>query len=207
MKKHYFKNTQWYVYYDRSLEGNLKWVICHDNLRKLDAFYETGEDQLWNTKGEAFEMIEAFILEEDSKGIRDKVKQARLERLVSDKKRYTDLIEHLLDRNNGFGDARLIELLQAKVDNLASGIKNLERELNPNEPLILSDRMVVIDLEGDMANQFNDEQEGYWDDFYDEPNDYSHSEQCHADRSDYANELEKEGKICPIQAAEMRAGA
>ena len=61
MKKHYFKNTCWYVYYDRTLEGNLKWVIMHDDLRVFEEYEETEEDQLWYSKGEAFYMIEQHI--------------------------------------------------------------------------------------------------------------------------------------------------
>lgn len=40
-----------------------------------------------------------------------------------------------------------------------------------------------------------------------EDNNYSYSQQCHADRSDRANELYRAGKIDETQRAEMRMGA
>ena len=42
---------------------------------------------------------------------------------------------------------------------------------------------------------------------YDHDNGYTHSQQCYADRSDYARELYERGKIDRTQMAEMRMGA
>lgn len=41
------------IYYDRSIEGQNKWVINNDDHDKIEKFINDGNDQLWSTLTEA----------------------------------------------------------------------------------------------------------------------------------------------------------
>jgi hypothetical protein len=63
-----------------------------------------------------------------------------------------------------------------------------------------------------MPNYEEDYDYDYDYDYESDDDDYSDSrmsytQQCWADRADYANEMLERGEICPIQAAEIRMGA
>lgn len=55
------KKTNWYVEYDKTLDGENKWVIFSSDRNEMEEYYETGEDQLWFTKRAAIEQIEYFF--------------------------------------------------------------------------------------------------------------------------------------------------
>lgn len=52
-KGYYQFENGFVIYYDRSIEGQNKWVINHDDYNKIDKFISEGNDQLWATLTEA----------------------------------------------------------------------------------------------------------------------------------------------------------
>ena len=65
MKIHYVHTdtlgVTWEVYYDRSIEGQLKWVVYCNDTNVLDSFLEFN-DQLWICKAEAITMINDYLI-------------------------------------------------------------------------------------------------------------------------------------------------
>jgi len=53
-------NTEFFVYYDRSIYGQLKWVVGSKNKNLLQSFTEIN-DQLWVDKYEAVDTIKDFL--------------------------------------------------------------------------------------------------------------------------------------------------
>lgn len=65
MKIHYIHTDKlgvtWQVYYKRSIEGQLKWVVTCNDYDVLDSFLEFN-DQLWICKAEAIMMIIHYLI-------------------------------------------------------------------------------------------------------------------------------------------------
>ena len=52
-KGYYQFQNGFVIYYDRSIEGQNKWVINNDDYNKIEKFISDGNDQLWATLTEA----------------------------------------------------------------------------------------------------------------------------------------------------------
>lgn len=50
----------WRVYFDSTLEGQLKWVVYNTDDELTEKMAEEGIDMLWATKSEALESIKDF---------------------------------------------------------------------------------------------------------------------------------------------------
>tara|TARA_R100000951_G_scaffold8878_1_gene8015 strand:- start:1135 stop:1365 length:231 start_codon:yes stop_codon:yes gene_type:complete len=52
----------WRLEKDNTLEGTLKWAINNNDYEKLNEFLEQGWDQLWQTKSEALERLNDYLI-------------------------------------------------------------------------------------------------------------------------------------------------